>query len=105
VLLIRDLIAMHVILCGTAKQSRYSSVNILTCEPVQGSEVLSRNLIKLLRDDRGARELSGICSKIYHVFSIDSIFLGGGDTYWGGIITIYSVVHLIPFLIYGVAEM
>jgi hypothetical protein len=83
---------------------RHSSVNIPTYQLVQGSEGLSRDLLQLQRDDRGAEELSRHSLKIYYILAI-YYPLRDGDTYWGGKFTIYSVVHLIPYLIYGVAGM
>ena len=78
VILIRDLITRYIILCGTGKQSRDSSVNIPTCQIVQGSEGLSRNLIQLQRDDRVAEELSRIYSKIFCILSVDFTLPGVG---------------------------
>ena len=105
VILMRSLIAVYVILCGTGRHWRYSSVNIPTFQLVQGSEGLSRDFIQLQKDDRRTEELSRIYSK-------KMLYIGyllypprDGDTYWGGELTIYSVVHLIPYLIYGVAGM
>ena len=58
VILIRDLITGYVILCGAGRHWGDSSVNIPTCQLVQGSEGLSRDFIQLQRDDRGTKELS-----------------------------------------------
>jgi hypothetical protein len=40
VILIRDLKTTYVILCGTGKRDRDSSVNIPTFQPIQGTEGL-----------------------------------------------------------------
>ena len=104
-ILMRDLITGYVILCGAGRHWRDSSVNIPTCQLVQGSEGLSRDLIHLRRDDRGTKELSRIYSKIYYILAIDSILPEMGSPIGGGSFTIYSVVHLIPYLIYVVARM
>ena len=64
-----------------------------------------RNLIQLHRDDREAEELSRIYSKIYYILSFDFTLPGMGTPIGEEMITIYSVVYLIPYLIFGVAGM
>jgi hypothetical protein len=77
VILIRGLITGYVILCGAGRHWRESSVNIPTCQLVQGSEGLSRDLIQLQKDDRGTKELSRSVLNIY-ILAIDSILPGMG---------------------------
>jgi hypothetical protein len=64
VILMRDLLAGYVILCGAGRHWRDSSVKH---SHLQGSESLSSDLLHLLRDDIGAEDLSKIYSKIYYV--------------------------------------
>ena len=64
VILMRGLLAGYVILCGTGRHWRYSTVSIPTFQLVQGSEGLSRDFIQLQRDDIGAEELSRIYSQL-----------------------------------------
>ena len=76
VILMWDLIAGYVILCGTGKHWRDSSVNIST---FQRSEGLSRDILQL------QSELSRIYSKLYYILSIHSI-LPGMRTPIGGVL-------------------
>ena len=62
-----------------------------------------RNLIQLQRDDIGTKELSRSIRK-YIIYSLSTLS-GMGTPMGEGNIAIYSVVHLIPYLIYGVAGM
>jgi hypothetical protein len=74
VILVRELLPEYVILCGTGRHLRDSSVNMPTCQLVQGSEGLSIDLIQLQRDDRGTKELSRIYSTIYYILVIGYIY-------------------------------
>ena len=78
VILMRGLIAGYVILCGTGRHWRYSSVNIPTFQLVQGSEGLSRDLIHLQRDDRRTKELSRSILK-YNIYRLNTLSSQG----WG----------------------
>jgi hypothetical protein len=75
VILVRELpLPEYVTLCGTGRHWRDSSVNMPTCQLVQGSEGLSIDLIQLQREDRGTKELSRIYSTIYYILVIGYIY-------------------------------
>jgi hypothetical protein len=87
VILIRDLPPGYVILCGTSRHWRDSSVNNPTFQLVQGSEGLSRDLIQLQRDDRGTKELSRPTPE-YIIYWSSAI-----STQWQGYNTHFLIIY------------